>query len=921
MISFFNKLSGIISFAFGLLILVFNSSPAFAQTPTVQDCLGAIPVCQDIYVEENSYYGTGNYPNEIFNPSGNCEQDCPGSCLDGEQNSVWYVFTVQVGGLLRLTIDPLDDNDDYDWAVYDITALRCDQIYSQYPLMQKSCNAWGTSGVNGNTGISTPNGGNSNCNHCGTNGTSKWNADLTVVAGRTYVLLIENWGSPDGGYTLDFSASTASIYDNVRPSLQTVHASEITCGDTEIVVDFSENVMCESVDPSDFQLTGPGGPYTILDVQGQVCLLGGEMEKTYTLIIDRAISSDGDYAVELKPLNFVYDACNNFALGNTITFNVSLGAPVINTYAMSIQTATCGLSNGSITGIQITGTPPYTYSWTDENGIQVGTQLDLLNVPSGNYTLHVSDNNTCLTTGGPYFIDQTGAPEFDDASMIITSATFGANNGSITGIEVTGTPPFTYRWEDPYYTLMGTDLDLLNVYTGYYKLIITDQYGCDTVAGPYFVPEVGGPVMVTAIANPDELCIGESSQLNALSTGGTGTYTYSWSSTPAGFSSDIQSPLVFPDVTTIYHVSINDGYNVATNSVTVTVNPQPVCDAGADITIPYGTSTTIYGTAGGGSGTYQYFWEPSDMLISPGAQNPATKNLYQTTVFVLHALDEITGCVSTTDTMIVFLEGGPLGVTVTAQDDTICEVESTVLTAYGFGGNYDHYTYTWKKGSTILKVDQNATSFLEVNPGTPGNHVYTVEIFDDFNTFSSNITINIAPSPIFTITPGPNIVACPLDSVTLSPSSLYPGSDYYWSNGAVTQTLTVGTTGIGFEIRTLDLIITNSQGCSYYDTVTIVFDFASCSGVFDGNDRLMMKAYPNPTTGEVSVEFPAGIELDKLEVLDMQGRVIRAFPVTGPVKGSDTMVIDLSEEPDGIYFLRASRERTLYYQKIILTRD
>jgi len=142
-------------------------------------------------------------------------------------------------------------------------------------------------------------GGSGNCNHCGQNQTNIWNADLPVIEGRTYVLLIENWGSPDGGYTLDFSASEASIYDDVRPELMDVHEEEITCGVTEVVCEFTENVMCESVNTTDFLFSGPGGPYTVLDCQGQTCMLGGEMERTYTLIIDRPISEDGDYSLQL----------------------------------------------------------------------------------------------------------------------------------------------------------------------------------------------------------------------------------------------------------------------------------------------------------------------------------------------------------------------------------------------------------------------------------------------------------------------------------------------------------------------------------------------------------------------------------------------------------------------------------------------
>ena len=45
------------------LFLQFITLSTFAQVPTIQDCLGAIPVCQQTYVETVSPSGTGNYPN------------------------------------------------------------------------------------------------------------------------------------------------------------------------------------------------------------------------------------------------------------------------------------------------------------------------------------------------------------------------------------------------------------------------------------------------------------------------------------------------------------------------------------------------------------------------------------------------------------------------------------------------------------------------------------------------------------------------------------------------------------------------------------------------------------------------------------------------------------------------------------------
>lgn len=904
----------ILTFFFTLVLFTVHPSRIHAQVPTVQDCMGAIPVCQDIYVEVNSYSGEGHYPNEIYEDLP-CNQACPGSCLAGETNSVWYIWTVQSSGLLRLTIDPVNGADDYDWAVYDLTELRCSDIYSSYSLMQKSCNAYGQP-PNGNTGISSANGGTGNCANCGP--THIWNSDLPVYEGRTYVLVIENWSGTTQGYTLDFSASTAIIFDDVRPELASVLEDQISCGDMEIVVDFSENVMCSSVNPTDFQVSGPGGPYTVLDAQGEACMAGGEWEKRYSLILDRPIRNDGDYSVQLMPLNFVYDACNNFALGNTITFNVSLGAPLINEFNLTIDAATCGLANGSITGLQIVGTPPYTLVWSDEGGNTVGTTLDLVDVPTGNYYLTITDPNTCATIGGPYFVDQSGAPAVNDDAMVIVGANYGANNGSITGLNITGNAPLTFLWTDESSNPVGSDIDLLNVYSGNYYLLVTDVYGCDTLAGPYFVQQIGGPIGVVANGYPLSICAGESSQLQAVAFGGAGVYTFSWTSNPPGFVSDIQTPVVYPAVTTAYTVTISDGFNVTSSTVTITVNPNPLAFAGDDQTINYGTSTTIYGLGSGGSGTYVYTWEPSDLLINPTAQSPSTKNLYQTTLFTLSVTDENTGCTSATDTVLISLIGGPLGVTVSLQNDTICTGQSTIFTAYGFGGDVGNYVYTWYSGSDVLKTETGSISTLNVTPTASGNLTYSVKIEDGFNEFYQDITLYVAPNPEFAIMGGPQIIACPADTVLLQPSITYPGAQYYWSNGSTDPSIHLGTTGIGFSVRTIKLTVTNNYGCQYADSVTVIFDFAACFGIEEYGSFPAVTVYPNPTTGIVNVYLEDGQGFSSLQVVNMQGVLVYQESLSKILPGKNTLKIDLSTYPKGVYLIRAIHERFIHQQKIVL---
>ncbi len=168
-----------------------------AQTPTEQDCLGAIFVNQPIYIQNNSFSGEGNYPNEI-NTAG-----CPASCLlVGEKNDVWYILHIQSIGNLCFSIIPNNSSDDYDWAVYNLTNASCSEIYSNSTL-QVSCNFSSTSGITG------ANGGDSLT--CAGAIDPSENLVIPVVAGETYVINVSNFSESQNGYTLDFTCSTTIL--------------------------------------------------------------------------------------------------------------------------------------------------------------------------------------------------------------------------------------------------------------------------------------------------------------------------------------------------------------------------------------------------------------------------------------------------------------------------------------------------------------------------------------------------------------------------------------------------------------------------------------------------------------------------------------------------------------------------------------
>jgi hypothetical protein len=92
----------------------------------------------------------------------------------------------------------------------------------------------------------------------------------------------------------------------------------------------------------------------------------------------------------------------------------------------------------------------------------------------------------------------------------------------------------------------------------------------------------GNILSVDATATPPLVCTGGTTQLNVNAVGGSGTYTYEWTSVPAGFTSSIQNPMATPTETTKYIGTANDGTTSKGDTVVVTVIPLPTVDAGED---------------------------------------------------------------------------------------------------------------------------------------------------------------------------------------------------------------------------------------------------------------------------------------------------------------------------------------------------
>jgi hypothetical protein len=101
-----------------------------------------------------------------------------------------------------------------------------------------------------------------------------------------------------------------------------------------------------------------------------------------------------------------------------------------------------------------------------------------------------------------------------------------------------------------------------------------------------------------ATASPGKICGGDTSQLRAVAYGGSGSYTYSWTSLPPGFTSNLKNPRVTPMDTTKYIVVVSDGNETHNDTTQVSPVLPPVAFAGNDTTVCSNlASIELHGTA------------------------------------------------------------------------------------------------------------------------------------------------------------------------------------------------------------------------------------------------------------------------------------------------------------------------------------
>ena len=500
------------------------------------------------------------------------------------------------------------------------------------------------------------------------------------------------------------------------------------------------------------------------------------------------------------------------------------GIDVVSVSVGAVPIVDAGLNQPICTSLSTTigGAPtatgaitPYTYSWSNGGSLSSTSISNPIASPTvtTNYSITVTDFAGCSAisavtiTVNPLPIANAGP-----VSAICTGGGIGIG-GSPTA--TAGTSPYTYAWDNAA-TLNSTSIanptasPLVNTI---YSLTVTDINGCVSLSAT--TVSVGAIPVVDAGAALT-MCPGTTSILGGSPTasGGATPYTYSWSNGGSLSNSTIANPVSNATLTTNYFVTVTDnGTCSAIASISVSVNPAPIANAGANQTICSASSPVLGGSPTGSAGTspYTYNWDNAAVLDNATLANP-TASITITTVFNL-TLTDFNGCLATSSVSISvnqspIADAGPT--------QAICSGGSVQIGASPAAtGGQSPYVFAWSNGATLDNAaiaNPNATPLI--------NTVYTLTITDvNACTAVSAVTITVGSIPV--VDAGVNQTICIGSSTIIGGSPTGSGGvtpyTYVWSNAGLLDDNTLANPNATPVVQT-----------TYTVTVT---DFGSCSAI------------------------------------------------------------------------------------------
>ncbi len=476
------------------------------------------------------------------------------------------------------------------------------------------------------------------------NGGNDGSIDISVTGGVPPYSY--SW-SPGGETTQDISNLAAASYAVVvTDSNSCIQTDTFTVSEPSMVaitLNGTDVTLCtgNTNGAVDMTVTGATPPYTYSWSNGETSE-------------DLANLAAGNYIVTVTDSN-----------GCTATDNIDILEPTPITLSITTTDTECNETNGSATVTASGGSSPYTYLWSNgDTGVMMGS------VGVGSYILTVADQNGCEATE-TVIINNIGGLSIAVDNVSNTSCN-GTSDGAISISVTGGATPYTYDWSNG-----ATTEDITNLVAGAYEIVVTDADTCKFI-------------LTIDVEEPDLLMLNSSSTLSAcgLSTGsatvdvsgGTGPYTYMWST--GGTDSTITGISAAS-----YQINVTD-INGCTDSITVAVSDTGAALIAVDSVsiIPCGVPGSILITVSGGVPPYIFNWSNGDMtedlMNVPGG------------IYTIQVTDGV-GCVSLMTIDMSEIPPAPTDICVI----TVDSISELNLIVWERAGVVDHFNI-YKEGSS-----------------------------------------------------------------------------------------------------------------------------------------------------------------------------------------------------------------------------
>ncbi len=607
------------------------------------------------------------------------------------------------------------------------------------------------------------------------NGSSDASIDLAIAGGA-------------GGYTLSWTGpnsflSAATIIDNLLPGTYNV---EVT--DANACVVTASYTITEPALLAATAVSTPNVCFGAAEGSINASATGGTSPYTFIWNGPNGYSNSGasigglesgSYALTLSDINgCLFEETYTISEPSAIAIDAVIG-----------QVSCFNQSTGSITPSVSGGTGPYSYAWTSPNGF-TSSNLAIVNLPEGSYTLTVTDANDCQ--GSAVF--EINQPDLLEASFTGSQVScVGNGDGRISGTVLGGVGPYTFTWAGPS-GFSSTDQNLAGLQPGDYTLSLTDANGC-TLMDVVNVPDAQ-PISITGTVSPAACATGSTGAIDVTVAGGAEPFIFSWTG-PSGFASSDQN--IAGLAAGSYALSLTDAEG-CTSAASFIVNAPAALSASFTITGNTcfgGNQGSIVTTPGGGTAPYSYVW------IGPAGFFSNSQNITDLVSgsYSLQ-LSDANGCSRFFEATV----GQQASVNITRIITNVtCFGGSNGAINITASGGTAPYTYQWTGPNGFAATTEDVSAIAAGS--------YTV-VVTDVNGCEASRTYTVTQPAQIIVAGSVSNVVCAGDADGAITTSISSGAGPFVFSWAGPGGFTASTANIGgLQAGTFTVTATNSAGC------------------------------------------------------------------------------------------------------------